>query len=72
MRKEVLTNKEYKKFLGDLHKLANKHGLSIGHFDFINSHEDGDFPEDFEMYEMCLERKGGVRWQMNFIVNLKH
>ena len=70
MRKEVLSNKEYKKFLGDLHKLANKHGLSISHFDFINPPEDGDYSnfemyqEDgdysyFEMYEMCLERKGG-------------
>ena len=35
MRKEVLTNKEYKKFLGDLQELRNKHGLSISHFDFI-------------------------------------
>tara|TARA_Y100000022_G_C13165395_1_gene335992 strand:- start:146 stop:334 length:189 start_codon:yes stop_codon:yes gene_type:complete len=58
MRKEVLTNKEYKKFLGDLHKLANKHGLSISHLDFINPPEDGDY-SDFEIYEMCLERKGG-------------
>ena len=60
MRKEVLTNKEYKKFLGDLHKLANKHGLSISHLDLINPPEGEDY-SDFEMYEMwSLEQRAEV------------
>ena len=32
--------------------------ISISHLDFINPPEDGDY-SDFEIYEMCLERKGG-------------
>ena len=32
--------------------------LEPSHLDFINPPEDGDY-SDFEIYEMCLERKGG-------------